>query len=75
MDFTSKSCWFQELLQKHMHLSDAMLKQPLSEKIRRAAEYANVEIDIGIKAFSLSLGCEKGLWKVLTHTHQNIFPT
>ena len=42
-----------------MHFSDALLKQPLNEGICRAAEDANVEIDMGIKAFHLELGLRK----------------
>ena len=42
-----------------MHFSDTLLKQPLNEGTRRAAEDANVEIDMGIKAFHLELGLRK----------------
>ena len=32
-----------------MHVHEASLKQPLNEEIRRAAQNANVEIDMGIQ--------------------------
>lgn len=50
MDFASRSSRSQGLLQKQMHIHEASLKQPLNEEIRRAAQDANVEIDMGIKA-------------------------
>ena len=59
MDSTSNSSWFQELLQKQMHLSDAMLKQPPNGEICRAAVDAKVELEQGIKALQAELGLRK----------------
>ena len=55
MESASKFFWFQELLQKHMHLSNALLKLVLNEENRRAVEDAKLEIDMGMKALQVDL--------------------
>ena len=42
-----------------MHVSDALLKQPLNGEICRAAVDAKVELEQGIKALQAELGLRK----------------
>ena len=59
MDSTSKSSWFQELLQKHMHFSNALLKLVLNDENRRAVKNAKLEIDTGIEALQVEVALRR----------------